>query len=42
MAMTSPSTRARNWIAGIKKYYAAKPIMAVHDEACPPGAFKIL
>jgi len=35
--------RARHWIAGIKKYYAAKPIMAVHDEQVPaPGAFKIL
>jgi hypothetical protein len=41
--MTSASTSARHWIAGIKKYYAAKPVMAVHEESVPaPGNFKIL
>lgn len=35
--------RARNWIKGIKGYYAAKPLMAVQVEEAPtPGAFKIL
>lgn len=39
----SLNQRARHWIAGIKKYYAAKPVMAVHEESVPaPGNFKIL
>ena len=35
--------RARDWIRGIKKYYAGKPILTTQHEAAPePGAFKIL
>lgn len=35
--------RARNWIRGIKQYYAAKPITTVPlDDVPAPGAFKIL
>ena len=35
--------RARNWIRGIKKLYAAKPLVeAQRDEAPAAGSFKIL
>ena len=35
--------RARDWIRGIKNYYAGKPIITTQHEAAPePGAFKIL
>ena len=35
--------RARDWIKGIKKLYAAKPLTEVQrDEAPAPGSFKIL
>ncbi|MEF8734394.1 MAG: biotin carboxylase [Candidatus Accumulibacter phosphatis] len=35
--------RARDWIRGIKQYYAGKPIVTTEHEAAPePGAFKIL
>jgi hypothetical protein len=35
--------RARDWIRGIKHYYAGKPIVTTQHEAAPePGAFKIL
>lgn len=35
--------RARNWIRGIKKLYAGKPLVEVAQEAAPaPGSFKIL
>jgi hypothetical protein len=35
--------RARDWIRGIKQYYAGKPIVTTQHEAAPePGSFKIL
>jgi hypothetical protein len=35
--------RARNWIRGIKKLYAGKPLVEVEQETAPAeGAFKIL
>ena len=35
--------RARDWIRGIKNYYAGKPVMTTqHDAAPAPGSFKIL
>ena len=35
--------RARNWIRGIKKLYAGKPVIEAEAENAPgPGAFKIL
>jgi len=35
--------RARDWIRGIKNYYAGKPILATQPRAAPaPGSFKIL
>jgi D-alanine-D-alanine ligase-like ATP-grasp enzyme len=35
--------RARDWIRGIKQYYAAEPIVTTQHEAAPaPGSFKIL
>jgi hypothetical protein len=35
--------RARNWIRGIKKLYAAKPLVeAQREEAPAAGSFKIL
>ena len=35
--------RARNWISGIKKLYAAKPLVeAQREEAPAAGSFKIL
>lgn len=35
--------RARDWIRGIKSYYAGKPIATTHHELAPaPGSFKIL
>lgn len=35
--------RARDWIRGIKNYYAGKPIVTTQHEAAPvPGSFKIL
>jgi hypothetical protein len=39
------NVRARDWIHGIKNYYAAKPLAAVHEPVAPApthGAFKIL
>ena len=35
--------RARNWIRGIKKLYAGKPVIEAEAENAPgPGSFKIL
>ncbi|WP_423761814.1 biotin carboxylase [Burkholderia sp. NLJ2] len=35
--------RARDWVRGLKQYYAGKPIVASQPEAVPaPGSFKIL
>ena len=35
--------RARDWIRGIKNYYAGKPVLATQPGAAPaPGSFKIL
>jgi hypothetical protein len=35
--------RARDWIRGIKQYYAGKPIVTTQHEVAPePGSFKIL
>ena len=35
--------RARDWIRGIKGYYAGKPIVTAQHAAVPePGSFKIL
>ena len=35
--------RARNWIRGIKKFYAGKPLVEAQKEQAPqPGAFKII
>jgi hypothetical protein len=35
--------RARNWIRGIKKLYAGKPLLEVEQEQAPAaGSFKIL
>ena len=35
--------RARDWIRGIKKHYAGKPIVTTQHEVAPePGSFKIL
>ncbi len=35
--------RARDWIRGIKSYYAGKPIATTHHDLAPaPGSFKIL
>ncbi|HEU0201129.1 MAG TPA: biotin carboxylase [Burkholderiaceae bacterium] len=37
------NVRARDWIRGIKNYYAAKPLAALEEPAAPAhGAFKIL
>jgi hypothetical protein len=35
--------RARDWIRGLKAFYAGKPIVTQQHEAVPePGSFKIL
>jgi hypothetical protein len=35
--------RARDWITGIKKHYAGKPLVTTEHAAVPePGSFKIL
>ena len=35
--------RARDWIRGLKAFYAGKPIVTQkHDVAPEPGSFKIL
>jgi hypothetical protein len=37
------NVRARDWVRGIKQFYAAKPIVATQQADPPaPGSFKIL